>query len=97
MCCHSTLVAQTPTAEDFSLELTNESPSRSDLLRKESDLEQALDNRELGGPWDFQMSEQLLELADTKRDLGNETEARQLYNQLLLNLRKLLFDFCQLS
>ena len=87
MCCHSPLVAQTPSAEDFSLDPSNESPSLSDLVRKESDLEQALNNLEVGGAWDFQMSELLLELADVKRDLGNETEASQLYNQLMLNLR----------
>ena len=89
LCCLSTLVAQTPVVdENFSLNLGVENLSASNLLQKEAELENSIQGMNTGGgAWDFQLGEQLLELAEVKTALGNEIEASQLYNQLLLNLR----------
>lgn len=57
------------------------------LLHKEAALEEALNQLESNGPWDIQLSESLLELAQVRQDLGNKEAARQVYNRLLLNLR----------
>jgi len=82
------LVAQTSADENFSLNLSAENSSTSNLLQKEAELENSiLDMNTGGGAWDFQLGEKLLALAEVKTALGNEIEASQLYNQLLLNLR----------
>ena len=85
-CGFSNLVAQTLDNGEFSLDLTKNSLSASELLQKESALQESLVNLDANGPWDFQLHETLSELARVQRGLGNQAEADKIYNQLLLNI-----------
>jgi hypothetical protein len=85
ICAQSALIAQTTAVQipNQPIEISSEDS----LLQKEADLEKSLLDLNINGAWDFQLTEQLLALAEIKQELGNVSEASELYNQLLLNLR----------
>lgn len=87
-----TIVAESPAGDsndsaEPQLDISPSETSLEELLQRETALEENLFGIETNGPWDYQLFESLLALAQVRRDLGKEEEAREVYNRLLQNLR----------